>query len=76
MVECDLAKVEVAGSNPVSRSKKAQQVQMESENLPKLSPVPFPNGTGDLLFRGMTKSLPKYSLISKPSSSRPSTQFT
>jgi hypothetical protein len=23
---------------------------MESENLPKLSPVPFPNGIGDLLF--------------------------
>jgi hypothetical protein len=28
LVECDLAKVDVAGSNPVSRSKKRHETQM------------------------------------------------
>ena len=44
MVECDLAKVEVAGSNPVSRSQRAQaNVAWALQCL-----APYPSGKGEV----------------------------
>ena len=65
MVECNLAKVEVAGSNPVSRSKNIQSFYKVDGYLPRLSHV-LSHVVGALLLYPLIEVIPKVPLNRLP----------
>jgi hypothetical protein len=56
VVECDLAKVEVAGSNPVSRSSRFLDFHRQLGRRKALAPHVFASPSNDFFFSGQAKA--------------------